>query len=431
MHTQTDPDDCEALLARTVDYWREWAHSCDESECLFGGTGHDLVVRSELVLKLLCYRDTGALVAAPTTSLPEDPGGIRNWDYRFSWVRDGSLTVRALISLGHTNEATEFVRRFLARSREGTSPEVQPLYSVRGETSLEEEQLEHFRGYLDSRPVRIGNEAAKQQQLDVYGDLVLAYYQRYWSAEQNVTDDDWGVLVSIAEYVCTHWDEPGAGIWEVRGEPRHFVYSKVMCWIALDCCLDLANRTGRDGPLDRWRETRETIRETVLERGYDRSQGAFTQTFEGDELDATGLLIALSGILPFEDDRVISTVEVIQEELATDDGLVARYKDDELPGEEGQFVFCSFWLVDALVAIGRTDEAWDIFENLLEYASPLGLFAEQIDAETGRQLGNFPQGFSHIGLINSALYLNEAELDWASVDRLGQPTLVQERERSE
>jgi GH15 family glucan-1,4-alpha-glucosidase len=199
-----------------------------------------------------------------------------------------------------------------------------------------------------------------------------------------------------------------------------------MCWTALDRCLDIADRTGRDGALDRWRETREEIRETVLERGYDEERGCFTQSFEGDDLDATGLLVVLSGILPFDDERAVATVETIQEELATEDGLVHRYEDDGLPGEEARFVFCSFWLVNALVVIGRNEEAWTVFENVLEYASPLGLFAEEIDAETGRQLGNFPQGFSHIGLINSALYLREGEVDWATAGRLGSPTLIQE-----
>ena len=430
MYTPDDPEDCEDLLDRTVDYWREWAHSCDESECPFGGVGHDHVVRSELVLKLLYYRETGALVAAPTTSLPEDPGGERNWDYRYSWIRDGSITVRALAGLGHLKEAKGFADRFLELSRQGGTAEVQPLYGVEGETDLEEEHLDHFRGYLDSRPVRIGNEAADQRQLDVYGDLVLAYYQRFWSDGREVSDEDWESLSEIADHVCDHWDEKGAGIWELRGEPRHLVYSKVMCWTALDRCLDLAERTGRDGSLDEWREAREEIKESVLEHGYDEEQGTFTQSYEDDALDATGLLIALSGILPFDDERVVGTVEAVQERLADDEGLVYRYEDDGLAGDEGRFVFCSFWLVDALVAIDRIDEAWAVFENVLEHASPLGLFAEEIDDETGRQLGNFPQGFSHIGLINSAMYLREGEQEWATVDPLGGPTLVQEGEVS-
>ncbi|MFC5972283.1 glycoside hydrolase family 15 protein [Halomarina salina] len=431
MHTPDDDENCEALLDRTVDYWREWAHSCDESECLFGGVGHDHVVRSELVLKLLYYRETGAMVAAPTTSLPEDPGGVRNWDYRYSWIRDGSVTVRALTGLGHVEEATGFVDRFLEHSREGDTAEVQPLYGVEGEIDLEEEHLDHFRGYLDSQPVRVGNEAADQVQLDVYGDLVLAYYQRFWSDGGEISDENWESLSGIADYVSEHWDDEGAGIWELRGEPRQLVHSKVMCWIALDRILDLADRTGRDGPLDEWRDAHEAIRSSVLEHGYDEEVGAFTQSYEGTEMDATGLLIALSGILPFDDERVVSTVETVQEQLANDDGLVYRYEDDDLEGDEARFVFCSFWLVNALVAIGRTDEAWTVFENILDYASPLGLIAEEIDAENDRQLGNFPQGFSHIGLVNSAMYLREGDYDWANVDPLGGPTLVQEGDQED
>ena len=427
MKVPTGADECEQVLADTIEYWRDWAHSCDDSDCLFGGVGHDAVVRSELVLKLLNYRETGALVAAPTTSLPEDIGGVRNWDYRFSWVRDGAITIRALTNLGHTTEAREYVHRFLELSRADESAEVQPLYGVERQTDLEEETLDHLSGYRDSDPVRIGNEAAQQQQLDVYGDLVIAYYQRFWSQDQTITDRDWETIRNIVTYVCDHWDEKGAGIWEIRGGPKHLTYSKVMCWVALDRSIDLADRTGRDGSLDRWRDCRETIKETVLERGFDDEQNSFTQSFDGDALDATGLLIALSGILPFDDPRIVGTVEATLDRLTTEDGLVYRYEDDDLDGEEGAFVLCSFWLVNALVAIGRVEEAWSVFENVLDYRSPLGLFAEEIDPETGRLLGNFPQGFSHLGLINSALYLREAEYDWASVDPLGAPTLIQER----
>ena len=428
MHAPLQPDGCERLLDGTVEFWREWSHSCREGECRFGGFGHDEVVRSELVLKLLSYRDSGALIAAPTTSLPEVVGGSRNWDYRYSWIRDGAETVRALTNLGDEEEVESYVRRFLERSREGDSPEVQPLYGVEGNTNLEEEELDHLRGYRDSRPVRVGNEAAEQQQLDVYGDLVLAIYQGYWS-DGDFTDENWETVRGIADYVCDHWDEPGAGIWELRGEPRQLVHSKVMCWAALDRSIDLAEREEFDAPVDRWRECRETIKETVLERGFDEERNSFTQSFEESILDATGLLIPLVGFLPPDDPRVEGTIEAIQEHLATEGGLVHRYEEDDLPGEEGAFVFCSFWLVDALTISGRTDEAWDVFKHVLDHASPLGLLAEEIDPETGRQLGNFPQAFSHIGLINSALYLREAEYDWATVEPLGGPTLQQEQQK--
>lgn len=431
MHAPSEPEECERLLEETVDYWREWAHSCDESECLFGGVGHDLVVRSELLLKLLNYRETGGLIAAPTTSLPEDPGGVRNWDYRFSWVRDGAWTVRAFTNLDHTDEAEEYVHRFLERAQEGDDVEFQPLFGIEGETDLEgEEELDHLRGYRDSTPVRIGNEAADQQQLDVYGDLVLGIYQRLWSVEE-VPEEDWAAVREIADYVCEHWDEKDVGIWELRGEPRHLVHSKVMCWVALDRAIELAEHEGFDAPFDRWEGTREEIRSTVIERGFDEKLNSFTQSFEDDALDATALLIPLTGFLPPDDDRIEGTISAVREHLATDEGLVYRYEDDGLPGEEGAFVLCSFWLVDALTMAGRTDEAWEVFENVLEYASPLGLLAEEIDPETGELLGNFPQGFSHLGLLNSALYLREAEYDWAEVGPIGTPTLRQEDRSAE
>lgn len=426
MRVPTSGEDCDRLLEDTVDYWRDWSHSCEESGCPFGGVGHDEVVRSELVLKLLNYRETGALFAAPTTSLPEDPGGVRNWDYRYSWMRDGAMTVRALTNVGHDDAARDYVHRFVDRSREGDTAELQPLYGVEGDTDLEEEELEHLRGYRDSRPVRIGNEAAEQQQLDVYGDLVLAIYQRYWS-DEDLPEEDWRAVHDIAEYVREHWDDRGAGIWELRGEPRHLVHSKVMCWAALDRAIDLAEREDLDAPLEEWRECRGTIKETTIERGFDQELNAFTQSFEGETLDATGLLIPLVGFLEPDDPRIEGTIDAIREHLGAGDGLLYRYEDDGLPGEEGAFFLCSFWLVNALTMVGRTEEAWALFETLLEYTSPLGLLSEEVDPETGRLLGNFPQGFSHIGLINSALYLRESEYDWADVEPLGAPTLGQER----
>ena len=425
MHTPSTPDECERLLAETLDYWRDWVHTGEDAEELFAGEGHEAVLRSELLLKLMNYRETGALIAAPTTSLPEDPGGSRNWDYRYSWLRDGAMTVRALTNLGHNEEAEDYVHRFLDRSRADDTPAFQPLFGIESDTPLEEEELDHLRGYRDSTPVRIGNEAAEQQQLDVYGDLVLAIYQRLWSND-GVPDGDWEAIEEIVEYVCDHWDDRGAGIWELRGEPRHLVHSKVMCWAATDRAIELAEREDLDAPLERWRDCRAEIKETVLERGFDDDLGAFTQSFEGDALDATGLLIPLTGFLEPDDPRIEGTIDAIMDQLATDEGLVYRYEDDGLPGDEGAFVLCSFWLVNALVISGRTDEAREILENVLEYASPLGLFAEEIEPETGRLIGNYPQAFSHIGLINSVLYLREAEYDWADVEPLGAPTFQQE-----
>jgi GH15 family glucan-1,4-alpha-glucosidase len=421
-----EPEECERLLDETVEFWRDWAHSCDRSECLFAGTGHDQIVRSELLLKLLTYRETGAICAAPTTSLPEEIGGVRNWDYRFSWIRDGAMTIRALTNLNHIREAKEYLNRFLRLSRETDPAEIQPLYGVEGQTDLTEEELDHLSGYRNSRPVRIGNEAAGQTQFDVYGELVLAIYQLLWS-DQTIAEEDWDAVHEIAEYVCDNWQEKDAGIWEIRGGPKHLVYSKVMCWVALDYSIALAEQEGFEAPKERWRDKCKTIKETVLERGFDDELNSFTQSFEDRTLDATGLLIPLTGFLPFDDPRVEGTIDAIRDQLATDDGLVYRYEEDDLQGEEGAFILCSFWLVDALTVIGRTDEAWDIFENVLSYTNSLDLLSEEIDPETGEFLGNYPQAFSHIGLINSALYLREAEYDWATVEPFGDPTLEQEQ----
>ncbi|MDS0293817.1 glycoside hydrolase family 15 protein [Halogeometricum luteum] len=405
---------CDDLLSDTVDYWRGWAHTCGDATetCLLDGRAHDVAVRSGLVLKLLMRRDTSGICAAPTTSLPEDVGGVRNWDYRYSWIRDGAFTVRALTHLGHYEEAEAYLDRFLDLSKEFHPDDIKPLYAMDRGEELEEEDLSHLSGYLDSAPVRAGNDAADQTQLDVYGELILAIYQLLWDGRE-IGEDDWRAVSDIADHICEVWDEPGSGIWEVRGDDHQFVYSKVMCWVGLDRAIRMAEELDYASAEDRWSTVREEIHETVLERGYDEELGSFTQRYDDDTLDATGLLIPLTGFLPADDERAVSTVDTIREELATEEGLVFRYKGgaDPLPGEEGAFVLCSFWLVDALAVTGRVEEAEAVFENVLEYAEPLGLLSEEIDAETGRLLGNYPQAFSHIGLVNAALYLAEARLD--------------------
>ncbi|ELZ33885.1 glycoside hydrolase 15-like protein [Halogeometricum pallidum JCM 14848] len=408
---------CDGLLSDTVDYWREWAHPCGDDadgteNCLLEGRTHDLAVRSGLVLKLLMRRDTSGICAAPTTSLPEDVGGVRNWDYRYSWIRDGAFTVRALTHLGHYEEASAYLDRFLDLSKEFHPDDIKPLYSMDRGEDLTETELSHLSGYLDSAPVRAGNDAADQRQLDVYGELILAIYQLLWAGRE-IGEDDWRAVHDIADHICEVWDEPGSGIWEVRGDEHQFVYSKVMCWVGLDRAIQMAEELDYAAAEERWSAVRDEIHETVLDRGYSEELGAFTQCYDDDTLDATGLLIPLTGFLPPDDERVRSTVDAIREKLATEEGLVFRYKGgaDPLPGEEGAFVLCSFWLVDALAVTGRVDEAEAIFESVLDYAEPLGLLSEEIDAETGRLLGNFPQAFSHIGLVNAALYLAEARLD--------------------
>ena len=402
----TDPD---AALEETIAYWTDWAHSCGpEGDCVFEGPWHDQIVRSGLVLKLLTHADSGAIAAAPTTSLPEDISGVRNWDYRFNWLRDAGFTIQALMNLGTVDEAIDYFDWFMDLCQTDEPDAIQPLYGLHGESDLEERELDHLEGYRGSRPVRIGNEAARQRQLDIYGELMLAVDEiRHHGRE--LDDEEWDRIRDIVDYVRDSWDEPDAGIWEVRGGPEHFVYSKVMCWVALDRGIAIAVDGAHDAPLKAWRVARETIRQDVLENGYDADVGAFTQSYGTDALDATGLLLPIVGFLPFDDDRIRGTIDAIEAELGRDDVFVQRYDgDDGLPGEEGAFVLCSCWLIDALALSGRVEAAQARFESLCSYLNPLGLIAEELDPETGAHLGNYPQAFSHIGLINSALYLGYA-----------------------
>ena len=400
---------CDRALRRTVSYWREWAHDHGESEstdCVFGGPWHDTVVRSGLVLKLLAHVDTGAIAAAPTTSLPEEIGGVRNWDYRYSWPRDAAFTVQALAHLGYLREAGAYFDWFLELCRMPPG-EIRPVYGLHGEVDLEERELDHLEGYRGSRPVRIGNAAVDQRQIDVYGELVLALsvaVHHGWELGEN----DWSAYRNIVDYAADVWEQPDSGIWEVRSQRRHFVHSKLMCWVALDRGIAMAEQSEWNAPLDWWREVRERIRTSILDRGFDEERNTFTRTFDGDSLDATALLIPVVGFLPFDDDRVRGTIAAVRRVLETDEGFVRRYDgEDGLPGDEGTFTLCSFWLVDVLALSGQIAEARERFRELLAYVSPLGLMAEEIDLATdeGVHRGNFPQAFSHVGLINSALYL--------------------------
>ncbi|WP_226008132.1 glycoside hydrolase family 15 protein [Natrinema salinisoli] len=397
-------------LAETIDYWREWAHDCGDGECPVGNRWHDLVVRSSLALKLLIHRETGAVCAAPTTSLPEDLGGVLNWDYRYNWIRDAAFTVRALSELGHLEEAQSYFKLCLDHCQQHKPADLPPVYGLHGGGDLEERVLDHLEGYRGSAPVRIGNAAQDQHQLDVYGELILGVYEMVCYGEP-VRPDDWTVVRDLVDYVCDGWDEPDAGIWEMRTDHEDFVYSKVMCWTALDRGIELAEAAdGVDAPLERWRAARDEIREAILERGFSEETNSFVRSFDDeDTLDAANLLVPVVGFLPSDDDRVQGTIDATIDRLATDDGLVRRYEgDDGLPGAGSPFVVSSFWLVTALALAGRTDEACDRFESILKYTSPLGLLAEAVDPETGEQRGNYPQAYSHIGLINSALYLADA-----------------------
>jgi GH15 family glucan-1,4-alpha-glucosidase len=405
-----DPAVCENALEDTLSYWQAWAHTCDLGSCVFHGPWHDLIVRSGLVLKLLTHHETGAICAAPTTSLPEEIGGLRNWDYRFNWVRDSAFTAQALQSIGHKEEAENNLKWFLDICRGAHEPrDIQIMYGLHGEAELEEHELSHLSGYRDSRPVRIGNAASKQKQLDIYGELLNAFYQTAKGGE-DIPEEDWEYILKIVDYVCDVWATKDSGIWEVRGGPEHFTYSKLMCWVALDRGLKISKLKGYKAPVSKWEKCKDEIKNAILDRGFSTELNSFVRVFDGEALDATSLLVPVVGFLPFDDSRVQGTIDATIEGLTDENGLVYRYlKEDGLPGKEGSFTLCSFWLVSVLALSGRVKEAEDVFENILKYISPLGLFAEEIDPETGEHLGNFPQAFSHIGLINSAFYLGKHE----------------------
>lgn len=412
-----DPAEARAALDETLAAWDEWAHHCVEGQaCAFAGPRHAQVVRSGLVLKLLTHPGTGAIAAAATTSLPEEIGGVRNWDYRYSWIRDAAFTGQALVSLGHRAEALDFLRwaQHVSRAEGGADRELRILYGLHEDTRLDEVELKHLSGYRGSRPVRIGNGAADQRQLDIYGELLGSAHE-FLRLGGRLELASLRFLSGVADRAASLWREPDYGIWEVRGGPRHFVYSKVMCWVALDRAVRIAEQWGMPGRVQWWRRERDAVRRAVLAEGYDSTVGAFVQSFGSTALDASNLLLPVVEFLPFDDARVQATIDRTLAEL-TNDGLVYRYRaEDGLPGGEGAFVLCTFWMADALALSGRLAEARDIFTGIADRANHLGLFAEEVDPHTGAFLGNFPQAFSHVGLINSALYLARAEERSAAV----------------
>jgi GH15 family glucan-1,4-alpha-glucosidase len=400
----------EAELAHTLHCWRTWISGCN-----YHDPYAEEVQRSALTLKMLTYAPTGAIVAAPTTSLPEALGGRRNWDYRFTWLRDASFTLNALNALGLTEETRAFAH-WLCRLSYASSEDVQIMYGIRGERDLSERELTHLSGYHNSRPVRIGNGAAGQQQLDVFGEVLDCIHlsQRLRRGIEYSGDTRekplWSMMHRLVEYVCAHWQEPDAGIWEVRGSPRHFVYSKVMCWVALDRGIRTAERFELEADLPHWHLVRDQIRLDILTRGYHTRMGAFTQSYGSSALDASCLLLPLVGFIPADDPRMRSTVERIMEHLTDERGFVYRYHaDDGLAGSEGTFAMCTFWLIDNLTMQGRVTEARALFERVLGHAGRLGLFSEEIDTANNVALGNYPQAFTHAALINSALNLQQAE----------------------
>ncbi len=415
-----EPPSAEVLdrrLEATIAWWRGWV-----AKGTYDATYRDPVVRSALVLKLLTCAPTGAIVAAPTTSLPEEVGGVRNWDYRYSWVRDSSHTLEALLEVGHPEVATGF-KLFMERATAGRADELQVIYGCTGERRLTETTLTHLDGYRGSRPVRIGNGAAEQTQLDVYGELLNASHA-WRRAGSEVTTEGWRFLSGLVEAACARWKEPDRGLWEMRGEPRHFVESKVMCWLALERGVQAAEETRRPCEIDRWRAVRDEIRETVEREGVDRERGCFVQSFGSREVDASLLLLPLVGFVDAGDPRMRATVEAIERDL-TRGVLVRRYRaeaaGDGEPGGEGAFLMASFWLVDVLSMQGRVEEAESHFKDLLGLANDVGLLAEEYDPSAREQLGNFPQAFTHMALINSAGRLQRARSGTGPEGREGEP----------
>ena len=395
----------EHALRDAEDYWSDWA-----DRCAYKGRWREEVHHSLVVLKALTYAPTGGIVAAATTSLPEKIGGERNWDYRFCWLRDATLTLLAFLNAGYLEEARAW-RQWLLRAAAGDPSALQIMYGVGGERRLPELTVDWLPGYEGSRPVRIGNAASGQFQLDVYGEVLDALHQGR-CRDLEVSKEAWALQRRLLRYLEDAWKEPDEGIWEVRGPRRHFTHSKVMAWVAFDRGVQAVERFGRNGPVERWREIRSEIHAEVCERGFDVELNSFTQSYGERRLDASLLIIPLVGFLPADDPRMVGTVAAIERELFHD-GFIYRYSHDEevrrvdgLPPGEGAFLPCTFWFADVLAQQGRRDEAERIFEHLLDLRSDLGLLAEEWDPKTRRQLGNFPQAFTHVALVNTAFNLD-------------------------
>jgi GH15 family glucan-1,4-alpha-glucosidase len=405
-YEETPPvEDADSALARTQEWWREWS-----GRCRYQGAYRDEVLTSLIVLKAMTSETTGAVIAAPTTSLPEEIGGVRNWDYRYCWLRDSVLALEALLAAEYTDEALAF-RDFLLRVGTGDPTKIQIMYGIGGERRLTEFELPDLPGYEASKPVRVGNAASEQFQLDVYGEVAAVMFigaEMLGRIERRL----WPRWRAIVEHVETIWRRPDDGIWEARGPQRHYTYSKVMAWVVFDRAVRIAERFELEAPVDRWTQIRDEIHREVCEQGYDRERRTFTQYYGSRELDASVLNIPLVGFLPGTDERISGTIDAISSELGRD-GFVSRYStaetDDGLPGDEGQFLACSFWLVSALALNGRVQEARTLFERLLGLTNELGLLAEEYDVGRRRQVGNFPQAFSHLTLILAARAISAAE----------------------
>ncbi|MEV0479809.1 glycoside hydrolase family 15 protein [Streptomyces sp. NPDC050508] len=399
--------EAEDEFASTVAYWRRWL-----SQSRYRGRWREMVHRSALTLKLLTYAPTGAIVAAPTTSLPEQLGGERNWDYRYVWIRDAAFCVYALLRLGFTGEAKafmQFVTRYISPGDGNPSGPLQIMYGIDGRTELTEHELPHLEGHQKSAPVRVGNAAADQLQLDIYGALIDSIYL-YDKWAEPISSAQWDDVCALVEWVCENWDQPDEGVWETRGGRKNFLYSRLMCWVAIERAIRLANRRGLPANLPYWGQCRDTIYRRIMDRGWSTKRQAFVQYEGSDVLDAALLMMPLAKFIAPTDPKWLSTLDALTEELVSD-SLVYRYNPqaspDGLRGDEGTFSICSFWYVEAMVRAGRVDEARLAFEKMLTYANHLGLYAEEI-GRTGEQQGNFPQAFTHLALISAAFNLDRA-----------------------
>jgi GH15 family glucan-1,4-alpha-glucosidase len=416
-HADTRPAiDAGRALIETESLWREWS-----GRCTYSGQWRRSVLRSLITLKALTYKPTGGLIAAPTTSLPEWPGGLRNWDYRYCWLRDATFTLNALLLAGYEDEAAAW-REWLLRAVAGSPDDLQILYGVTGVRRLDEYEVAWLPGYEKSVPVRLGNAAARQFQLDVYGEVMDTLHLAR-AAGLPPEPEAWKVQVALLRFLESHWERPDDGLWEVRGERRHFTHSKIMAWVAFDRAIKDAEQDGLEGPIERWRQLRDAIHRQVCENGFDSNENTFVQSYDSTHLDASLLLIPQVGFLPADDSRVVGTIAAVERRLVVD-GLVLRYSTatnvDALPPGEGTFLPCSFWLADSYLLTGRRQDSEALFERLLSLSNDVGLFAEEYDARAKRMLGNFPQALTHMALVNTARLLSMPEHEVRGASAMGE-----------